>query len=284
MNTAMDTAMDIAERTADWVLEPPPRYPPPGLGGVRIPRNEVHYQTQQPEIYDPTQNADMNVHAPEWVPPAVARQSFLDFSIDEAKHNLTHAFACARQATKIAEDATIAAKIATDAAISASESVEKAAANVRDLQRIYSFHAREQSIQEMPVIAARVVPPSVARPIPAHTARAVPTSVARPIPAHTARDVPTAVARPIPAHTARAVPTSVARPIPAATVRAISSAAHGTSVTVRPMPASSGGSTEISASPIVAPVKLRRGTKECFEKQAGRPCKPNNGKPCKWCK
>jgi hypothetical protein len=273
--------MNIAESAADWVLtDSPPRYPPPGLGGARIPRNEVHYQTQQPEIYDPTQVADMNAYAPEWVPPAVARQSFLDFSIDEAKRNLTHAFACARQATKIAEDATIAAKIATDAAISASESVEKAATNLRDLQRIYSYHA-----QEMPVIAARAVPTSLARPIPAHTVHTVPIAVARPIPAHVARAIPAATVRAIYA-APHVIPAAASKQtISAAPKHAISAATkHAISAAARPMPASSGGSTALSASPIVAPVKLRRGTKDCFEKQEGRPCKPNNGKPCKWCK
>ena len=38
--------MNIAESTADWVLEDsPPQYPPPGLGGARIARQEVYYHS-----------------------------------------------------------------------------------------------------------------------------------------------------------------------------------------------------------------------------------------------
>lgn len=92
--------MNIAESAAAFVLGDP---------------QEAYYAQHQ--------DSRINIHAPEWVPASVAYQNPLDFQIAEAKRNLTHAFACARHAQKIAEDATIAAKIATDSAFSASESV-----------------------------------------------------------------------------------------------------------------------------------------------------------------
>ena len=257
--------MNTAERAAAFVLDLPdesdlPRYPPPGLGGARISRQEVlypapqdyYYSAPQEDYYVPDQRAIMKIHAnaPEWVPSPVAQQSLLDSSVDEAKRILTQAFAFARRAKDVAEEATNAAKIATDAASSAFESVEKAANIVRDLQRMNVREAR--SI--LPGTASAIL--TAARSLPAAT---------RPLPAAT---------RPQPAAT---------RPQPA-TTRPVLVATRIMPVVASLTNSSAGGARAPLISPIVAPGKVRHGTKDCFEKQQGRPCKPNNGKPCKWCK
>jgi hypothetical protein len=204
--------MNIAEIAAELVLtDHPSRYPPPGLSIVS--QQSVYFPSSREAYYAPPPDSNINIHAPEWVPQSVQRQTLIDSSMEEAKRNLTHAYAFAKHAKKIAEDATNAAKMATDAAHSATESVEKAAKIVRDLQKLYDY----------PVLPAKEIPVS--------------------------------------------------------TVRAIFTAAR-----VAPPPVASRDGNKTPTSPIVAPVKLRRGTKYCFEKQQGRPCKPNNGKPCKWCK
>ena len=204
----------------------------------------------QEAYYTQHQDSRINIHAPEWIPSA-ARQSAFDSSMAEAMRDLTHATACARHAQKIAEDATTAAKIATDAAFSASESVRKAANIVRDLQRMYDYPVLP--VQRMPVGAVRAAPSAV----PSSTVRAI-TAAIRAVPA------PARVVSPIPAAAPFAATATEPKKVQQNNFR--------------------GENKTLSTSPIVPPVKLLRGTKDCFEKQQGRPCKPNNGKPCKYCK
>lgn len=220
--------MNIAESAAAFVLGDP---------------QEAYYAQHQ--------DSRINIHAPEWVPASVSYQNPLDFQIAEAKRNLTHAFACARHAQKIAEDATIAAKIATDSAFSASESVEKAASILRDLQRMYDYPVLP--VQRTSVSAVNTGP----SPVPSATVRAISAAIrAMPV---TAR-VTARIARPIPIVAPPTIPATVSQKV------------------------QRGGNMPPSTSPIVAPVKLRRGTNDCFNKQQSLPCKPYNGKACRYCK
>jgi hypothetical protein len=232
--------MDIAESAAAFVLGDP----------------QEAYYTQH-------QDSRINIHAPEWIPTSVpasvhasvAYQNPLDFQIAEAKRNLTHAFACARHAQKIAEDATIAAKIATDSAFSASQSVEKAASILRDLQRMYDY----------PVL-----------PVQRTSVSAVNTSLS-PVPSATVRAISAAIrAVPITARVARPIPIVAPKTIPATGSQNVS---QNISQKVQ-----RDENKPPSTSPIVAPVKLRRGTNDCFNKQQSLPCKPYNGKACRYCK
>ena len=244
--------MNIAESAAAFVLGDP----------------QEAYYTQH-------QDSRINIHAPEWIPTSVpasvqasvAYQNPLDFQIAEAKRNLTHAFACARHAQKIAEDATIAAKIATDSAFSASQSVEKAASILRDLQRMYDY----------PVLPVQRTSVSAVNTGPLRGEAGASSDGPSPVPSATVRAISAATrAVPITARVARPIPIVAPKTIPATGSQNVS---QNISQKVQ-----RDENKPPSTSPIVAPVKLRRGTNDCFNKQQSLPCKPYNGKACRYCK